>query len=94
MKKRPYKLYISDMLDAIDRIEDYISGLDYDDFIQNNMVRDAVLRNLEVIGEAAKNIPDELKEEYSDIPWRRIVGLRNIVIHEYFGVDLENIWIL
>lgn len=68
MKERHYTLYISDMLETIARIESYIGDLDYDDFIQNNMVRDAVLRNLEVIGEAAKNIPDDLKEKYPDIP--------------------------
>ncbi len=64
----------------------------YEDFTKDNLVKDAVLRNLEVIGEAAKNIPDEIREEYSNVPWKRIIGLKNIVIHEYFGVDFENIW--
>ena len=92
MKKRTYKPYMSDILDAITKIESYIKGLDFDAFIQNEMIIDAVLRNLEVIGEAAKNIPEDIRERYSKIPWKRIVGLRNIVIHGYFGVDLENIW--
>jgi len=92
MKKRDPKLYLDDMLTAINRIGAYIEDLTYKKFIQNDMVIDAVLRNLEVFGEAAKGIPDNIKENYPDIPWRRITGLRNIVIHEYFGVDLENIW--
>lgn len=77
---------------SIKRIENYTADLSYEDFIKNDLVRDAVLRNLEVIGEAAKSIPDEVREEYSAVPWKRIIGLRNIVIHEYFGVDFENIW--
>jgi uncharacterized protein with HEPN domain len=89
---RSYGLYVNDILESINRIENYTADLDYDDFIKNDLVKDAVLRNLEVIGEAAKNIPDEVREVFTDIPWRRIIGLRNIVIHEYFGVDFENIW--
>ena len=92
MKKRNPKLYLDDMLNAITKIGDYIENLTYEEFIQNDMAMDAVLRNLEVFGEAAKGIPEDIKEKYPDIPWRRITGLRNIVIHEYFGVDLENIW--
>ena len=92
MKKRSYRLYISDILEAMNNIETYVKDLTYETFIQNNMVKDAVLRNLEVIGEAAKNISKDIKTEYAGIPWKRIVGLRNIVIHEYFGVDMENIW--
>lgn len=92
MSKRSYKLYVNDILESIKRIENYTIDLSYEDFIENDLVRDAVLRNLEVIGEAAKSIPDEVRDQYPDVPWRRIVGLRNIVIHEYFGVDFENIW--
>ncbi len=64
----------------------------YEDFENDERTVDAVIRNLEIIGEAARNIPLELRDKYSDIPWRRIVGLRNVVIHDYFGVDLEIIW--
>ncbi len=91
-EKRSYKLFISDIMDAITKIENYIEDLDYDSFAQSNMVIDAVVRNLEIIGEAARNIPNDAKERYPDIPWKRMVGLRNIVIHEYFGVDLDNVW--
>lgn len=92
MSERSYRLYLNDILDSIKKIENYTGDLSYKDFIENDMIRDAVLRNLEVIGEAAKSIPDEVRDQYPDVPWRRIVGLRNIVIHEYFGVDFENIW--
>lgn len=92
MKKRSYNLYISDIINAITKIERYIENLDFDTFTQKDMVIDAVVRNLEIIGEAAKNIPENVKEIYPNVPWKRMIGLRNIVIHGYFGVDLDNIW--
>ena len=92
MKERPYGLYIGDMLVAMAKIERYVKGLSFDEFVKSDMVIDAVIRNLEVMGEAAKNVPDEVKVAHPEIPWRRIVGLRNIVIHDYLGIDLENIW--
>ncbi len=64
----------------------------YEDFENDERTVDAVLRNLEIIGEAPGNTPSELRDKSSDIPWRRIVGLRNVVIHQYFGVDIENTW--
>ena len=76
----------------MNKIENYIEGLNYESFTQNNMVVDAVVRNLEIIGEAIKNIPDNFTNKYPEIPWKRMIGLRNIVIHAYFGIDLENIW--
>lgn len=79
-------------MEAMNKIESYIAGVEFDSFIQDKMRVDAVLRNIEIIGEAAKNIPNHIRKKHPGIPWRRIVGLRNIVIHEYFGVDLENIW--
>lgn len=92
MIKRTYKLYLNDIIQAMNKIEKYSQGLDYDSFVNNEMVVDAVLRNIEVIGEAATQIPENMRQQYSHIPWKKIIGLRNIVIHEYFGVDLDNIW--
>ncbi len=92
MMKRTYRLYLNDIIQAMNKIERYAQGLDYDSFINNEMVVDAVLRNIEVIGEAAAQIPETIKQQYSNIPWKKIIGLRNIVVHEYFGIDLDNIW--
>lgn len=92
MKKKDYKLFVEDILMAMNKIERYIKGLTYETFVENDMAIDAVIRNLEIIGEASKNLPEEVKVKYPDIPWKRMVGLRNIAIHEYFGVDLEIIW--
>lgn len=90
--KRSNKLFIEDIIESIDKIEDYIKDMSYEEFIDEQMVIDAVIRNLEVIGEAAKNLSDDIKNKYKNIPWKRIIGLRNIVIHGYFGIDLSIIW--
>ncbi|WP_407283211.1 DUF86 domain-containing protein [Methanolobus sp. WCC1] len=89
---RDYYVFFDDMLLAIDKIERYVSSLSYDSFSEDEMRIDAVLRNLEVIGEAAGNVPIDIREKYPQIQWKKIVGLRNIIIHEYFGVDLEIVW--
>ena len=80
------------MLDAMYRIQTYIQDLNFNEFKNSNITVDAVIRNLEVIGEAANQVPDEVKEKYSDLPWKQMYALRNFVIHEYFGIDYENIW--
>jgi len=85
-------MFVEDILEAMDKIERYVKGLTYERFAKDSMVVDAVIRNLEVIGEASRNIPEDAKEKYPDIPWRRMIGLRNIAIHEYFGVDFGIIW--
>ncbi|MDG6219012.1 MAG: DUF86 domain-containing protein [Candidatus Thermoplasmatota archaeon] len=90
--KRSYRLFVEDILTSVDKIENYISDLYYDDFIENHMVVDAVLRNLEIIGEAANNIPDEIRNKFSNIPWKKMIGLRNLVAHGYFGIDMTIIW--
>lgn len=92
MKQRSPALYMEDIVDAMTKIERYIEEVDFAGFTQNEMIVDAVIRNLEIIGEAARNIDEDIRDNYPEIPWRRIIGLRNIVIHGYFGVDLENIW--
>ncbi|MBL7073757.1 DUF86 domain-containing protein [candidate division KSB1 bacterium] len=92
MKRRTYKLFVEDIMEAMDKIERYIKGLAYETFVNNEMVVDAVIRNMEIIGEASRNIPEDVRGKFPDIPWGRMIGLRNIAIHEYFGVDLSIIW--
>jgi len=92
MKDRPHLLFLEDILISIEKIEDYIRGMSFEDFQNDTKTVDAVLRNLEIIGEASKSIPSEIREGNPDIPWGRMTGLRNIVSHEYFGIDLSIIW--
>jgi uncharacterized protein with HEPN domain len=94
MSKRDVRLFLNDMLEAIEKIERYIAVLSFEQFERNDMVIDAVVRNLEIIGEAARNIPPDLRNKYPAVDWTRVVGFRNIVIHEYFDVDLEIVWII
>lgn len=79
-------------LSLLKKIEKYINELKYTDFENDDQVIDAVVRNLEIIGEATKNVPEDLRLAHSEIPWNRMIGLRNIAIHEYFGLDLGIIW--
>jgi uncharacterized protein with HEPN domain len=92
MSKRDPRLFLTDMLEAIQKIERYTAGLSFDQFEANEMVLDAVVRNLEIIGEAARYLPPTLRERYTQIEWSRVVGFRNIVIHAYFAVDVEIVW--
>lgn len=92
MSKRDVRLFLSDILEAIEKIERYTEGLTLEALWENDLVADAVVRNLEIIGEAARHVPDELRERFSGVDWRRVVGFRNVVIHEYFAVDFEIVW--
>ncbi len=74
------------------KIDRYIANKSFEIFASEDLIVDAVVRNLEIIGEAARNISDDIKESNQDIPWKRMIGLRNITIHEYFGIDLNIIW--
>ncbi len=91
-KKDRSELYLKDLMDSMDQVMTYVDGMTFNEFEKDKMRIDAVLRNIQIIGEAARNISEEIKEKYPDIPWRRMIGLRNIVVHAYFGVDLEMIW--
>lgn len=92
MSKRNVKLLLSDMIEAIVKIKDYTQDLDYESFLRDTKTLDAVIRNFEVLGEAANKVPDEFKNMHTLIPWGKITGIRNRVIHEYFGVDYGIIW--
>ncbi len=91
-EERHFKLYLEDIHLSMTRILEYVDGKDFTKFKQSYMVVDAVVRNFEIIGEASKNIPDQVKEKYPEIPWRKMYGLRNLISHKYFGVDYEMIW--
>jgi uncharacterized protein with HEPN domain len=91
-KKREYIHFIEDIAHAVDKIENYTKDMDYEEFSENEMVIDAVIRNFEVIGEAVNNIPDEIKGKYPDVEWSEAVGFRNVLIHNYFGLDIESVW--
>jgi uncharacterized protein with HEPN domain len=86
------KIYIEHILEAIQTIETYKKDLDFDAFLKNKMASDAIIRELEIIGEASNNISEEFQKEHEDIPWRKIIGIRNTLIHEYFGVNKKVIW--
>ena len=83
---------LNDIVESMNRIDDYTKGVDYDTFLNNQMLIDAVIRNLEIIGEAARNVSEEARNKYPEIPWRNMIGLRNILIHQYFGVDESIVW--
>lgn len=86
------KVRLSHVYDAIETIEKYISDSSFESFIENSMMLDACIRQLQVIGESCRNVSFDLRERYPEVPWRQIIGLRIIVIHEYFGVDDIVIW--
>lgn len=93
MSSRDWNFRIQDILQAIDKIERFLKRMTFQQFKQNELVIDAVLRNLEIIGEASKGIPVSVKRLHRDIPWAQMAGMRNILIHKYFGVDLKIVWL-
>jgi len=86
------KIYIEHILEAIQKIETYKKELDFDAFTKNDMAFDAIIRELEIVGEASSNISKQFQEDHSDIPWRKVIGIRNMLIHEYFGVNKQIVW--
>ncbi|MCS7307759.1 MAG: DUF86 domain-containing protein [Aquificaceae bacterium] len=92
MSKRSWKLFINDILESIQKIEKYTDNLSYNEFVADEKTKDAVIRNLEIIGEAARQIPDNIKALTSEIEWSKIIGLRNRIIHGYFAIEYEIIW--
>lgn len=89
---RDYRLYLDDMRSAAEKVLRYTQGVDFARFMEDEKTFDAVVRNLEIIGEAAKHIPADVQARYPEVQWRRISGLRDIVVHEYFGIDEDILW--
>jgi len=89
---RDYKQQLDDILQAITFIREYVKDMDYKAFEADRKTQHAVIHNLEVIGEAARSMPDEVKDNAAEIEWYKIIALRNILIHEYFGVNLKIVW--
>ncbi|MFD1599208.1 HepT-like ribonuclease domain-containing protein [Halobellus rarus] len=84
--------YLDDILEAVEKIERYTSEMGYEEFVEDPKTIDAVLRNFEVIGEAAKNVPEDVRQEYSDVPWSEMAGMRDKLIHGYATVELRIVW--
>lgn len=92
MSKRDWKVLFEDIVESIKKIEEYTTGLSYDDFEGNTLITDAVVRNIEIIGEASKNIPTEIQQSFTNVPWQKLRGIRNRIVHDYFDVDRTIIW--
>ena len=92
MSRRTFPLLIEDIWEAVEKIERYVSGLDHDAFVQDEKTVDSVVRNLEIIGEAANRLTQNFKTQQSEIEWPKIIGLRHRIVHDYFNVDVEIVW--
>lgn len=90
--KRRFDFYLSDMAMAMEHILQYTQGVSYHDFTQNTMLRDAVIRNFEIIGESVKHVPFSFQKKYKHVPWYHMFSMRNFIVHEYFDVDDEILW--
>jgi len=89
---RDFNIFLIDILQAVKRIEDYTKKLSFEEFCENQLVQDGVIRNLEIIGEAVKHLPKDVQKKYPNVEWKKIAGLRDILIHAYFGVDRDIVW--
>lgn len=91
MKKDP-KIFLKHILESINIIEKHINGISKEKFSKNMLIQDAIIRRVEIIGEAAKNIPDDFKKKHKTIEWREIIGMRDKLIHDYFGININTVW--
>jgi uncharacterized protein with HEPN domain len=91
--RRNITLYIKDLLENIKHAETFTENVTYEEFIKDKKTSYAVVRCIEIIGEAAKNIPDDVRESYPDIPWKKMAGMRDKISHFYFGIDMKKVWL-
>ena len=89
---RHYRLRLLDITDAIDRIVSYTEGLNYHSFLEDIKTQDAVTRNIEIIGEASRSLPEDFRQVNSTVPWQEIIGMRNVIVHAYFGILPDVVW--
>jgi uncharacterized protein with HEPN domain len=92
MTNRDIKLYLKDILEAMETVEKFVEDMNFEQFKNNDLVSSAVIRKFEIIGEATRNIPQEIKKKYPDIPWKTMVGFRDKLIHFYFGIKYDIVW--
>lgn len=90
--KKEDTIYLQHILDAISRIEEYVHKLSYGEFLENRLIQDGVIRQIEIIGEATKRLSPKMRNQVSDIPWKDIAGMRDKLIHDYMGVDIDAVW--
>lgn len=90
--KRNHKLFVKDILDGINKIEEFIGDMDFEKFMEDDKTKSAVVRKLEIIGEATKNIPKQVRQKYRELPWADMAGMRDKIAHFYFGIDYAIVW--
>lgn len=92
MRDREITDYLQDIVDSISDIKEFIEGMTFKEFTEDKRTFNAVLRSIEVMGEASRNIPEEIRAQYPQVPWRKMTGMRDKLIHEYHGVDIDTVW--